>query len=280
MEESKNNKKIIIIVVLILFIICLVASIIGFLNKNKNHSSSNLTNNQVDNATTQNEENNTTNNQVDNTTTIENINIVHENDDIDESYEVFMYECLSKNCTLYKDSNLIVEVKDVEEKDEDTYSCNIYVNNKFSKNIEDCGDDLYLENVEGGFLIKVASESFFVYFYLFNNDGTFISDFSEEKKKFKDDYIVIYTEGGQLIMSAEKYTSMDDGDVDLIKDSYCDLKPKATDIFRTLNYYKINNNKLEVYETKTTTWADAYKCKDDVQEDCGDITKVDCTSED
>ena len=72
---------------------------------------------------------------------------------------------------------------------------------------------------------------------------------------------------------------MDDGNEDLIKESYCNLKPKATDTFKTLNYFKINNNKIEIYKIEKTNWIEAYKCLDDQDENCGDITKVDCNSD-
>ena len=288
MEKSKSRIFIIIILV-VLLTLCLVFGIYGFINKDKYNDNKNITNidEKVDNKKEIDKKNNdeaqvnediTSTKTEDDVSSTEDEDYNYEDEDFDfedEDYSVLVNYCNKKDCELYKDNNVLINVKSIIKK-EDEYSCDIYFNNKLSYRIKDCGDSLNLEKINDGFLIKVASEGFFSYFYLFDKDGNFIIDFSEEMKKNKNQHVTVSISNNELIMSISKLTSLDDGDVDLIKDSYCELKAKPTDTFETTNYYKINANKLEIYKVENITWEEAYKCENGESENCGDITKVKC----
>lgn len=244
--EKSNKKTFIVIILVTLLILSLVVGIYGFINRNKYNDNKNVTSNKIE----------------------EDVSSIE-----DKNYGVFIDSCNEKDCELYKDNNVLVNLKNIS-KELDTYSCDVYINNKFSYKIKDCGDNLILEKINDGFLIKVASEGFFSYFYLFSDSGNYISDFSEEMKKDKNHYVRLYVENNELKINTAQLVF--DGEEDLIKASYCKLEASPTDIFETTNYYKINDNKLEIYKVENITWEGAYKCENGESENCGDITIVKC----
>ncbi len=309
MEDNNQNSKKknpFIAIVVVLLVISLCCTIFGFMKKYHNYffiekyKGNSITNNNADNGTE------TTNN-IPNKSRNTNKDI--SNNDEDEEYERPNVEEPSEiydeyeyedeydrefsiirngnipNCAINYLKDTKIELKNIKAVNS-VITSDVYINGIFSKNIS-----YYVSpyNYCLAYEPRELKKDYFIldffwgdiplpyYTYLFNKNGTYITDFKEWKRKYDGKYGLGSIQGSDKSDLSIVYNINEGMEMDLVE-SYCELEAKPDDIFSIVEYIDIENDELKVINVDKTTWKEAYLCEDGQEEDCGDITKIDCSN--
>ena len=257
MEDNKKNTGLVVLVIVL--IIC-IFGLLGYIVFDR------VLSNKIGND-----------NDVTTTKTTSTTKVINANDITQKSLE----ECNYESCEIYKSSDVSIMLKNINRND-DFINADVYINEVFSHaikfhnveyNFQSYIDINLLQN--NYFIMRFANEAaMYDIFYLFNNEGKFITDFEEERKQHNSDWFNILVENDELILNYNLYYFGEEP----IKFEYCESNSKPTDNYMIIKKANINNNKLNIYETKNITWEEAYKCSSEDQDTqfCGNIYEVVC----
>lgn len=240
-EKQKNNKKLILIVAIICVILVIIVGIIIYIKYvNKMLGEVNST--------------------------------------LDDQEEIYGTDRDIDNCKITSIKGVDFELKNTKSTDGEITS-DIYINNKLAKNVKyldneanSCGE-IEIEEIDNNYILaKFASDVVYSDFYLFNKNGKLISDFSDTKGKYDIKSTIPTVQkndnGGLTIdYTTDNYAEY------FLEDAYCDIKPKLTDLYSVVEYVKIENDELKVYDIKKTTWEEQMVTEET------DLNEVDCPVE-
>ncbi len=163
------------------------------------------------------------------------------------------------DCNITYIKGIVFELKNTKANNGEI-SSDVYINNNFSKRItysdnayNKCNEIEILEIDNNYILTRFVSEIFYSTFYLFNKNGTFISDFSEYTGKYDIKYSIPFVYKSDNGVLAIDYIS-DSYSEATLEDSYCYIKPKLADLYSVTEYIKVENDEMKTYDTKKTTW--------------------------